>query len=72
MNILYLAGYFFPENTAYTHLENDLLDELCLAGHTVTVICPVPTRGIDEETRRKYKNIKKVVDFKIQQLLLNI
>lgn len=59
MNILYLAGYFFPENTAYTHLENDLLDELCLAGHTVTVICPVPTRGIDEETRKKYKNIKK-------------
>lgn len=58
MNILYLAGYFFPENTAYTHLENDLLDELCLAGHTVTVVCPTPTRGIDEATREKYKNIK--------------
>ena len=56
MKILFLNGYFYPENIAYTHLEQDILAALCRKGHTVDVICPVPTRGIDEETRKEYLN----------------
>lgn len=56
MNILFLNGYFYPENIAYTHLEQDILKALCQKGHTVDVVCPVPTRGIDEETRKEYSN----------------
>lgn len=56
MNILFLNGYFYPENIAYTHLEQDILKALCQKGHTVDVVCPVPTRGIDEKTRKEYSN----------------
>ena len=56
MKILFLNGYFYPENIAYTHLEQDILEALCKKGHTVDVICPTPTRGVDEETRKKYLN----------------
>lgn len=54
MNILFLNGYFYPENTPFTHIECDILKALVKAGHTVDVICPVPCRGIDEKTRAEY------------------
>ena len=54
MNILFLNGYFYPENTPFTHIERDILKALVKAGHTVDVICPVPCRGIDEKTRAEY------------------
>ena len=57
MKILFLNGYFYPENIAYTHLEQDFLKAICNDGHTVDVICPIPSRGIDEETRIKYSSI---------------
>ena len=59
MNILFLDAYFAPETIAYTHLETDLLDGLTNEGHKVQVICPVPTRGINEETRKRYKKQKR-------------
>ncbi len=57
MNILFLDAYFFPEKTAYSHLENDLISELINEGNEITVVCPTPSRGIDGETFNKYKNI---------------
>lgn len=57
MRILFLNGYFYPENIAYTHLEQDLLKSIVEDGHTVDVICPTPSRGIDEETKIKYSSI---------------
>lgn len=58
MNILFLDAYYEPETIAYTHLEKDLIEGLISDGHRINIICPTPTRGIDEETRKKYKNKK--------------
>lgn len=59
MKILFLNGYFYPENIAYTHLEQDILKSIVEDGHTVDVICPVPSRGIDSETRKKYLSLRE-------------
>jgi glycosyltransferase involved in cell wall biosynthesis len=58
MTILFLDAYFEPERTSFTHLERDLLKSLISAGHSVKVICPVPTRGIDKKTADEYKKRK--------------
>lgn len=55
MKLLFLDAYFEPEQIAFTHLENDLLQELVDLGHEVEVVCPVPTRGVDRETAEIYK-----------------
>ena len=56
MNILFLDAYYEPEKIAYTHLERDVIEGLISDGHKIKIICPTPTRGIDKETREKYKN----------------
>lgn len=61
MNILFLDAYFEPESIAFTHLENDLLDELTRAGHNIYIICPIPTRGVDDTVRKKYKYKRKEI-----------
>ena len=58
MKVLFLDAYFRPETTAYTHLEDDLIKGLILKGHTIIVLCPTPSRGVDKETIKKYKRIK--------------
>lgn len=58
MNILFLDAYYEPETIAYTHLERELIEGLIADGHEVQIICPTPTRGINDEIRRKYKKIK--------------
>ena len=58
MNILIVDAYFYPELTAYSHLENDLLQTLTDAGFEITVICPTPTRSVDKATAKKYGIIK--------------
>lgn len=59
MKILFLNGYFYPENIAYTHLEQGILCSIVEDGHVVDVICPIPSRGIDGETRKKYASIRE-------------
>ena len=59
MRILYLASYFEPEQTAFTHLERDLLEGLVEAGHKIEVICPTPTRGVSANIITEYKRRKK-------------
>ena len=58
MKILRIPGYCFPEQTAGTHITSDLATAYEKAGITTVNIVPTPTRGIDAETRRKYKKIK--------------
>ncbi len=58
MKILFLDAYFYPENIAFTHLEQDIMEGLIGAGHEITVICPTPTRGISKQTRDNYKKLK--------------
>lgn len=59
MRILYVCAYFHPENTAFSHLENDLLTALADRGHEVEVLCPTPTRGISEAERKQYRDIQR-------------
>ena len=58
MRILFLDAYFEPEQIAFTHLENDLLEGLVNAGHEVEIVCPTPTRGVSKEVVQEYKNRK--------------
>lgn len=58
MNILFLDAYYEPESIAYTHLEKDLIEGLIADGHKIRIICPTPTRGINDEVREQYKKIK--------------
>lgn len=55
MNILIPDAYFWPEKIAFTHLEEDLLKLFIDDGHNVTVLCPIPTRGIDKATRIEFR-----------------
>lgn len=55
MKLLFLDAYFEPEQIAFTHLEKDLLEGLVHEGHTVEIVCPTPTRGINEQTVSDYR-----------------
>jgi len=59
MRILFLDAYFEPEQIAFTHLENDLIEGLVNAGHEVEIVCPTPTRSVSAEIVRDYKNKKQ-------------
>ena len=58
MKILKLSPYCFPEQVSSSHLTNDLYEAYQKVGIETEIYCPTPTRGIDNETREKYKNIK--------------
>lgn len=58
MNILFLNAYFSPETIAFSHLEHDIINALVNAGHHIQLICPTPSRGLDDGTIKKYKAIK--------------
>lgn len=59
MKILVLDAYFEPEQIAFTHLENDLIEAFVKEGHEIFIVCPTPTRGISKELRKKYSKIKR-------------
>ncbi|MBO4694002.1 MAG: glycosyltransferase family 4 protein [Clostridia bacterium] len=61
MKFLFLDAYFEPEQTSFTHLETDLIDYLTDVGNKIEIICPTPTRGVTQETRRKYKRKKREI-----------
>lgn len=63
MRILFVNAYFMPEIISFTHLEQDLIQGILDAGNEIEVLCPVPTRGIDKQTAKQYKKIKKEVLF---------
>ena len=58
MKVLFLNAYFKPETIAFTHLEEDLIEGLLKSGHSIEIICPVPSRGISKEVRKEYKKKK--------------
>lgn len=63
MKILFLNAYFQPEITAFSHLENDIIEGLLAEDCEIQVICPVPTRGIDREIAKHYAKRKKELLF---------
>ena len=64
MNVLFLDAYYEPEQIAFTHLENDLIEGLITEGHRVHIVCPIPTRGVSPEVAKKYAKIKHQSRFK--------
>lgn len=58
MKITMLQGYYEPEVASGMHMTTNLVEDLISKGHTVDIITPIPTRGVSDETRKKYKNNK--------------
>lgn len=58
MRILRLSSYCYPEKVASSHLTEDLFEQYRQHGIEAVIYAPTPTRGIDEETRKKYKKIR--------------
>ena len=54
MKVLFLNAYFAPEVIAYTHLERDIMDSLFSAGHEIHVCCPMPTRGVTKDEKKRH------------------
>lgn len=48
-------AYSYPEQIAFSPLENDLYKAFASAGFEVDVVTPIPTRGISDETYREYR-----------------
>ena len=58
MKILKLSSYCYPEQISSSHLTKDINEAYEKAEIICEIHTPTPTRGIDEETRKKYKKIK--------------
>lgn len=58
IKMLLLPPYFFPEQTASTHLDQDRYWAYKDAGISTEVYAATPTRGVDKKCRDKYKKIK--------------
>ena len=58
MKILKLSSYCYPEQVASSHLSKDMNEAYEKSGIICEVYAPTPCRGIDEQTRKKYKKIK--------------
>lgn len=59
MKLLLLTPYFNPEQMASTHLDNNRYEAFAEAGIKMELYTPMPTRGISEELRAKYKKRKR-------------
>ena len=58
MKLLILKGYFSPEKAASLYLTENLIESFSRNQIACELYVPTPCRGIDEETRKKYKKIK--------------
>lgn len=58
MKILFLAAYFMPERAASSYLSVNRNQAFADAGFNMVVYTPVPTRGVSDEIRQKYKKRK--------------
>ena len=58
MKILRLRAYCYPENVAASAIGEDIDAEYVRRGIVCINYTPVPSRGVSDEVRRKYKKIK--------------
>lgn len=61
MRILRLRAYCEPELAAGSHLTKDMDEAYALHGMTNINYTPMPTRGVNDEVRKAYKNKKHEV-----------
>ena len=59
MKILYLTAYSYPEQVSSTHFGSNRTQAFVEQGWNMVTYTPTPCRGIDAETRKKYKKIKR-------------
>lgn len=55
MKAYFPCGYFPPEKAASIYLTDNIVEDTAKSGVEVTVYTPMPTRGVDDETRDYYK-----------------
>lgn len=60
MKVLRLNAYYLPEKTASAHLFIDMNNAFEQAGIDCTIITPIPSRGIDKQTEKKYA--KRIIE----------
>lgn len=58
MKVLIFSAYYEPEIAASLYLSTNLYEDMANSGWDVDLFVPMPTRGIDNETRMLYKNRK--------------
>lgn len=58
MKILILPAYFYPEQTASTHLNKDRYEAFAKIDFLMDVYTPMPTRNVSDDVRKKYKAIQ--------------
>lgn len=62
MKVLMLQGYYEPEAVSGLYLVTNLVEDLNKNNHLVDIVTPIPSRGVSDEIRNKYKNKKKEVN----------
>lgn len=55
MKVLLLSAYYEPEVAASLYLSANLNEDLANSGFDVEIYTPMPTRGVSDEIRKKYK-----------------
>ena len=58
MKVLVLSSYFVPEVAASMYIPSNLYEDIAKNGCEVVIYTPMPTRGIDNETRQRFKGRK--------------
>lgn len=54
MKILFLPVYHYPEKAASLYMGENAREAYAAKGWDMKIICPVPSRGVDKVTRKKY------------------
>ena len=70
MNITFVLFYYLPEKPTQNYLYQPIIDRLLALGHTVNIITPNPTRGINHQDIKKYQKIhyEKIGDLNVYRV----
>lgn len=58
MKAIVFSAYYEPEVAASLYLSTNLYEDMAGSGIDVNLFVPLPTRGVSDEVRNKYKNHK--------------
>ena len=58
MKAIVFSAYYEPEVAASLYLSTNLYEDMAGSGIDVDLFVPLPTRGVSDEVRNKYKNHK--------------
>ena len=63
IKVLMLPAYFYPEQTASSHLNKDRYSAFLQAGFQLEIHTPSPTRNVSDEIRNKYRHLKTEIKY---------